>query len=331
MEKLSLVNILNATNLLKYLDEQAVLFILEHGQIVTCSDNDMILTQGKMGNGLYIVLQGNMQVTIKLLGKGTLHLATLTPGSFFGEVSFLENHPCTATIRSLGESYCFLFKKESFDQLYLAFPDIRHHITRALIEEVIIREGLMVDAIKQHTKNFRQPKINLNIFKPQADPGIKENISKKELQTFFENFKLDDLPLTYPNPWIQYKLQFPDNHRIIEQKQRGQSCFYILKGAVMAGIMTTSGFLKFAVIGPQCLICSTSMLNNEPELFVYKTIGTTTVLEISPTNIEQFKQKYPLAWYHFYDILVRHVISLQKKLNGKILLIESVQKEEPNV
>jgi CRP-like cAMP-binding protein len=331
MEKILLIKMLKSTNPFKYLDEKAVLFIIEYGQLVHFDENQTILTQGKMGQGLYIVIEGNLNVTIKLLGKGEIHLATLVPGNFFGEVSLLENEPCTATISTKEKTLCFLFKKKSFDCLYLAFPEIRHHIAQALIEEVIIRQRLIITAIKKHTKDFLQYKITLNLYPDNVGNSILHEVKKNELIDFLKNFHLNGLTTIHPNPYIINKIEFPNNYIVIQQKQSFQSCFYILRGAVKVGIMTASGFLKFAVIGPQHLICPTSMLDNKPELFVYKAIGTTTLIEIPSLNMNQMKQKDSLMWYQFYDILIGHIISLQKKLNAQILLMESGQPEKSHV
>ena len=51
-----------------------------------------LITQGQSGDSFYVLLDGEVQVSVD--GK---QRATLGPGSFFGEISMLDRGPATAT------------------------------------------------------------------------------------------------------------------------------------------------------------------------------------------------------------------------------------------
>ena len=52
-----------------------------------------LLTEGALGQGFYVVLEGEVEVT-----KGGKHRRDLGSGQFFGEISMVDRGPATATV-----------------------------------------------------------------------------------------------------------------------------------------------------------------------------------------------------------------------------------------
>ena len=66
---------------------------------------DVIIEEGKTGNGLYVIASGQVEV-IKGSGGNSKRLATLQTGDFFGEMSLLDEWPRSATVRALEDTSC---------------------------------------------------------------------------------------------------------------------------------------------------------------------------------------------------------------------------------
>ena len=120
MEK-EFVSILQCTEPFRYLDNLELQTIVRYGELIEFGDNDIILSQGKNGPGLFILLNGKAKVTVKVLGQGEIKLAHLSSGQFFGEVNTLTDVPSTATVRSSGKSRCFLLNNNTYNMLFNAF------------------------------------------------------------------------------------------------------------------------------------------------------------------------------------------------------------------
>lgn len=82
---------------------------------------DCLFKMGEIGDEMYFVVKGTL---IVFGNQQTGTIATLTEGSYFGEIALLKNVPRTATIYA--DSYCDLYSlnKKTFDQIIKKYPEI---------------------------------------------------------------------------------------------------------------------------------------------------------------------------------------------------------------
>jgi len=66
-------------------------------------DGETIIQQGDMGDCMYVVQSGRVEV-VQSSEYGKQHLAFLETGDFFGEMSVFEKEVRSATVRSDGEA-----------------------------------------------------------------------------------------------------------------------------------------------------------------------------------------------------------------------------------
>jgi CRP-like cAMP-binding protein len=65
------------------------------------SDGDIIIRQGEMGDCMYVVQSGRVEV-VQSSEHGEQHLAFLETGDFFGEMAVFEKEVRSATVQSTG-------------------------------------------------------------------------------------------------------------------------------------------------------------------------------------------------------------------------------------
>lgn len=65
-------------------------------------DGDIIIKQGEIGDCMYVIQSGNVDVIKEKEGK-EVHLATRREGDFFGEMSLFSREVRSATIKANGE------------------------------------------------------------------------------------------------------------------------------------------------------------------------------------------------------------------------------------
>jgi len=66
-------------------------------------DGEVIVTQGELGDCMYVVQSGEVEV-VQATPAGEQRLAVLVAGDFFGEMAVFEREVRSATVRALGEA-----------------------------------------------------------------------------------------------------------------------------------------------------------------------------------------------------------------------------------
>jgi CRP-like cAMP-binding protein len=75
-----------------------------HGELGTVyGDGEVIVRQGEMGDCMYVVQSGEVEVLQGPIGHER-HLAVLAAGDFFGEMAVFEKEVRSATVRAHGEA-----------------------------------------------------------------------------------------------------------------------------------------------------------------------------------------------------------------------------------
>lgn len=91
-----------------------------------------ILTESQQSRGLWIIKRGRCQV-IKAMPDGTSRsLAELGSGAIFGEMSFFQPAPASATVRSMTETEVWGLTTDEYFRLEKEAPIIAHKIAFAI-------------------------------------------------------------------------------------------------------------------------------------------------------------------------------------------------------
>lgn len=115
------------------------------------AEGSVIITEGDPGASMYIITTGEVKVYTQ--GKsGSVYLANLGEGEFFGEVSVLTGKPRTATITAAKPTELLRLDKDKLDNALSMYPGVRKvlddiykkratHTVEAMIESLKKRGG----------------------------------------------------------------------------------------------------------------------------------------------------------------------------------------------
>jgi len=92
-----------------------------------------ILTEGLTYQGLWVLVSGRCEVVKGAAGKRGNRLAVLEAGAVFGEMSFLEAAPHSASVRAMTDVDTMRLMRENFELLRVECPSAADKITRSLI------------------------------------------------------------------------------------------------------------------------------------------------------------------------------------------------------
>lgn len=107
---------------------------------------ELIFSEGDVGDEMYIVVEGEVEILIKLETPEPFLLATVGPGSYFGEMAILDNEPRSAAARVSKEARLLVLKGEQLKELVYVMPEIAFTIFKVLSER-LRRSDRRLDAL----------------------------------------------------------------------------------------------------------------------------------------------------------------------------------------
>lgn len=90
-------------------------------ELVKIGDGATLMNQGDASTDFYVLMRGTLKVTDRRTGEDFI-LAQLCEGDVFGEMSFLDGSPRSATVISEGDSEVLRMSRQSFALLQSVNP-----------------------------------------------------------------------------------------------------------------------------------------------------------------------------------------------------------------
>lgn len=119
--------LLAATPLFAGIDEDGLEAIAGRVIEVDFPDGHVIVRQGEVGTGFFIVARGRADV----IRDGRV-IASNGPGGFFGELSVLDGRPRNAQVVAAGPTTCLALASWDFEAIVLEEPKVALAVLRGL-------------------------------------------------------------------------------------------------------------------------------------------------------------------------------------------------------
>lgn len=132
----------------------------------------ILCQEGEIGHSFFILLKGQVEISINSFSDNPQSLGFMPEGSFFGEMSLLEGKPRSATIIANSDEVVVLEVSEAdFSRLLLNATSITYRLLLTLNS----RLNSMLDRIEPNNKRF--------VFQYKKNP-IYATIQKMDVRTF---------------------------------------------------------------------------------------------------------------------------------------------------
>jgi CRP-like cAMP-binding protein len=124
----------------------------------TYETDQVVIREGDLKEKFYIILEGSVSIIKGRQHQGQSTLAQLNQGDLFGELSFIDDHPRSATVRTNQNSSLLTIQKEDFMTLLAESAAISFAIMKWMAAMIRKFNRLYVDAM--HARNVELEATN---------------------------------------------------------------------------------------------------------------------------------------------------------------------------
>lgn len=103
-------------------DDQLARFV-HFMEVLEARQFSSIVRQGEPGDGMFLILQGEVRVRMMIAGKETI-ITTLTNGDFFGEISLFDHGPRSADVLANELTILLKISAASFQKVIMEAPEL---------------------------------------------------------------------------------------------------------------------------------------------------------------------------------------------------------------
>ena len=123
----------------------------------------VLFREGEVGEEMYVIQSGRVQLTRRVRGR-EMHLGTLPPGEFFGEMAIVNNRPRTATATIIEEAHLLVIDGRTFEAMVrgnseIALRFIKKLATRLELSNKQVETLLLADLnhrVVHHLRNLAE-------------------------------------------------------------------------------------------------------------------------------------------------------------------------------
>src|SRR5438093_3729827 len=114
--------VLKASKLFSGMDAEELPALERAARLQTYQAGRNIFQEGDPGDGLYVIVEGKVQITF-LVGQDQRRvLSRLGPGDFFGEMAVLDNHPRSATATAETDTQVYFIRRDDLQHVLASSP-----------------------------------------------------------------------------------------------------------------------------------------------------------------------------------------------------------------
>jgi CRP-like cAMP-binding protein len=107
-----------------------IMVLLAGASVEVCSPGVSLSEQGSISDRLCIIVEGDAVVTERAMEGRERHIASLSGGDVFGEISLLESIPKVATVRAATPCRYLAIPREEVERLLETAPVFRERLQR---------------------------------------------------------------------------------------------------------------------------------------------------------------------------------------------------------
>jgi len=244
---------ITSSPLLSELDSDLVRYLIEGGSLVHVSAGKPVFLEGELGQSLFLVLEGSVDVERQDPESGSLRrLATLRKGAFFGEMALLTDTPRSATVRVTRDVTLL-------------------EVSRDAVRSMISRDERVLKLLMRF---FRARLVGTLM----ATSPLFAHLGGDERRDLVTRFRLRELP---------------GGHAVLEQGKPGDGLYMVLAGELVAVRGDAGLEQELGRLHPGDVFGEMSLLEGSPVMATVRSATRSWVLRLPREEFEKLSAEHP--------------------------------------
>lgn len=123
---------LESSRLFGELSEAELQKLRQWAQEQSFKAGQLIFTEGDVGDGMYVIKFGSVEISAVVNNTERRTLSNLGPGDFFGEMAVIENARRSATVTAREDTTVYFLPRQNVQDLLATSPKLAFSMTRAI-------------------------------------------------------------------------------------------------------------------------------------------------------------------------------------------------------
>jgi CRP-like cAMP-binding protein len=266
----------SASSLCKDLQPDGVRQIFALAEPISFLAGTKLVRQGEPARGAWVLREGMVEARVTLPAGGEQTVATLGPGSYFGETALLEKGHCNASVVAIKNVDGWFIERESFRALAVSRNAAALAMQRTITATLAERLSMLNAALRaQPAPEDRPLSAPANI---RHGAGAAVQFPKfLPILPFFNGFSPDEIDAVTAG---LKALSVERGDAVFVACTPAASCYLVVRGAVEVVSQVDGRERRMALLGPGSLVGYLSVLAGRPHGAHAIAREQTTLLEI---------------------------------------------------
>lgn len=305
-------NELRHISLFKHLTDSELNRIVPMLKHSTFAEKQKIIEQGQQANKIYIIMSGQVGISVKLAGQGLEQVCKLNQHDFFGEVSMIGGIPNTATVTAIKRTTCIIFSQKQFYLLSQLdhTQEIISKIYQATVSTVFNRLIQSYSQLKKKDPHFSIHEFSL-LEKPLRCITIDKSIVSNYVEIMKNFYCFRDMShaelklITSYGSFIKLK-----RGRVIYKYNDSSNYLYLcLRGGIQEVLSNGHRqYTKLNIYGPGHLFGHDILIDGAKRPSTCFARENCLLLRISVRNYNEIKHTHPNLWHRLYYALCKSLV-----------------------
>ncbi|MBX2813665.1 MAG: cyclic nucleotide-binding domain-containing protein [Myxococcales bacterium] len=140
-KKRMIKNLMGSSSVFRALEDQERLDVIRAFETLITKANEVVIEYADVPKGLYLILEGELKVSIPNESGEDVILGYLSPGKVAGEIALLDDSNTTARVTAVKQSVLMYLPKTRFFEIVAQYPRFQEYLGEMSVDRLAALEG----------------------------------------------------------------------------------------------------------------------------------------------------------------------------------------------